>query len=177
MSKLVTTAMPQAQADKLIARVEQPLAKHYNGQGVARPSEYLPLSEEHFQPVFEALWQAHVEFGTSRSHKKLLGQKRRREEPALAAGGEAGDVDADAALPAKKKGARRRQQSDDANDGAEGVAQPAEARVVQAAQQPRKPPPTDAVSSGSAAAPAQLLANKGRFAGTLAARLLGGGAS
>jgi hypothetical protein len=25
--------MPQAQADKLIARVVQPLQKHYNGQG------------------------------------------------------------------------------------------------------------------------------------------------
>ena len=34
--KWTSTPMPQAQADKLIARVAQPLPRHYNGQGCAR---------------------------------------------------------------------------------------------------------------------------------------------
>ena len=33
--KVKVSAMPQAQADKLIGRVAQPLPRHYNGQGCA----------------------------------------------------------------------------------------------------------------------------------------------
>ena len=35
VTKTVTKTMPQPQADKLIAKVAQPLPRHYNGQGYA----------------------------------------------------------------------------------------------------------------------------------------------
>ena len=161
--KMISVPMPQLQADKIIGRVEQPLAKHYNGQGLAQASHYLPLSDEDFQPTFEALWDAHVEFGTSRSHKKLLG-KRKHEGSALEAG-------AGVAQPGPQvSGKAHRQHKEETAMSAEASAEPA-ARIVPAAA-PRKPP---AESAGAATVASHTLANKGRFAGTLAARLLSGG--
>ena len=162
--KMISVPMPQLQADKIIGRVEQPLAKHYNGQGLAQASHYLPLSDEDFQPTFEALWDAHVEFGTSRSHKKLLG-KRKHEGSALEAG--AGVAQPGPQVCGK---AAKRQQKEETAMSAEASAEPA-ARIVPAAA-PRKPP---AESAGAATVASHTLANKGRFAGTLAARLLSGG--
>lgn len=160
--KMISVPMPQLQADKIIGRVEQPLAKHYNGQGLAQASHYLPLSDNDFQPTFEALWDAHVEFGTSRSHKKLLG-KRKHEGSALEAG-------AGVAQPQVSGKAAKRQQKEETAMSAEASAEPAP-RVVPAAA-PRKPP---AESAGAATVASHTLANKGRFAGTLAAKLLSGG--
>ena len=71
--------VPQPRADKLFGKVAQPLRRHYNGQGVAQPSDYVPLSDKHFLAMFEALWQAHVAFG---GWKKKPKKKRKREEAA-----------------------------------------------------------------------------------------------
>ena len=162
--KMISVPMPQLQADKIIGRVEQPLAKHYNGQGLAQASHFLPLSDDDFQTTFEALWDAHVEFGTSRSHKKLLG-KRKHEGSAIEAG-------AGVAQPGPRVSGRaaRRQQKEETAMTAEASAEPAARNVPAAAS--RKPP---AESAGAAAVASHTLANKGRFAGTLAAKLLSGG--
>ena len=103
----------------------------------------------------------HIEFGTSRSHKKLLGKKRRRDLPSdsSAADASAAATDAEGRSAKRKKGAARV----DATVPADGPVQTSATRA-------------STHSSSTAAAPTpQLIANKGRFSGTLAARMLGGG--
>ena len=145
--------MPQSQADKLIGRVAQPLSRHFNGQGMVQASDYVPLTDEDFGSTFMALWDAHINFGTSRSHKKLLGKKR---QPAAAV--ESGGIDDDA------RGVSQKRKHDEIARSSARVKTDGTASAISKAPTPAAPP----------AAAAQPLANKGRFAGTLAARLLGG---
>ena len=77
-SSLQPTAV-HAREEHALLRVAQPLSRHYNGQGVVRPSETLPLSGDGFGDAFGALWDEHVNFGTSVSHKKLKAKGARME--------------------------------------------------------------------------------------------------
>ena len=138
--RVVPVAQPRA--DKLFGKVAQPLPRHYNGQGVAQPSDYVPLSDADFVATFEALWQAHVEFGTTKSHKKLLGKKRKRVEPE---GGAAAAALAAVAADAPMKGEKKKK---------------------------KKPAQT---GTSAPPAPPPVVASKGRWESTMAARLLGGG--
>ncbi|KAL1499560.1 hypothetical protein AB1Y20_011761 [Prymnesium parvum] len=158
--------IPQPQADKLIARSVQPLRRHYNGQGLAKESLYLALTDGTFMQAFEGLWAEHVDFGTSRSHKKLFG-KARGPAPewrkALDAKERAGDEGGGPAqhggsqLGAKSRKRKQRQSSE-----AVVVARPG-SRAAQAMA---------SANSSSEAPRKRVLPNTGRFAGTLAARLL-----
>ena len=153
MSKSVLP-MPQSQADKLIGARLQPAARHFNGQGVALPSAYLPLSGEDFSLDFQALWEAHVNFGTSRSHKKLLGKKRQRD------GDEPKQQQHQGGGSSSKPGNSNKRPKASSESSA-----PASSHATASITSVRPTPVSDA----------QPLTNKGRFAGTLAARLLGGG--
>lgn len=66
--------------EKLMAPVLQPAGNQYNGQGVVQASTCLPLHMEGFDLQWRALWDQHVNFGLTRSHKKLSkqGAKRKR---------------------------------------------------------------------------------------------------
>ena len=158
MSKSVLP-MPQSQADKLIGARLQPAARHFNGQGVALPSAYLPLSGEDFSLDFQALWEAHVNFGTSRSHKKLLGKKRQRDgdEPKQQQQQQGGGSGGSSSKPGNSNNKRPKPSS--------VSSAPASSHATASITSVRPTPVSDA----------QPLTNKGRFAGTLAARLLGGG--
>ena len=187
MVKNVTIVpMPQAQADKLIARVAQPLPRHYNGQGyvpdstsalptsalpshicrlglprrAARPSDFIPLSDGDFMASFQGLWEAHVEFGTTRSHKKLQGKRRREDAPPTS-------TSTGAPVPKKAKAALHAVDSTTSALAATGAAMAG--KLSQAASK------ASSISRGTEAPKAQVLANKARFGSTLAARLLGGG--
>ena len=140
---------------------------------VARPSEYVPLSDGAFQPTFDALWSAHVDFGTSRSHKKLLGKKRRA-EPLLAA-----DVLGESVAAAPREDAKKRRREERRAErtqaaSAESSDNPAANPIVAAGDAAADGLGTGTGAKAATAAP-QVLANKGRFAGTLAAKLLGVG--
>ena len=54
----------------------EPLPSHYNGLGLLRPTVSVPLASDDFMASFRVLWEEHVDFGTSRSHKKLLAQDK-----------------------------------------------------------------------------------------------------
>ena len=165
----------QAHCDKVLAKLVQPLSRHYNGQGcvrekshsapsavecsrerpvtacvcrLAQPSVYLPLTDVAFFPTFQAVWAAHVDFGTSRSHKKLLGKKRKSESAPTDA----------VAMPPKLK--QRKPQAPTGSELPASSAAPIESKTPRA--------PTAAPSS-------EQLANKGRWGSTMAARLLSGG--
>jgi len=113
-------------------------------------------------PTFEALWEAHVEFGTTKSHKKLLGKKRKRVpetvegasampgSSAAAGGGRAPSVHAGVSSDGPPRAGATATQA-----GAAGAA-------GAAASKPPRP------------AAAEPLATKGRWGSTMAARLLGG---
>ena len=129
---------------------------------VAQPSDYVPLSDESFMPAFEALWEAHVEFGTTKSHKKLLGKKRKRAVET---------VEGASAMPGSSAAAGCGR-TPSAHAGVSSVAPPqAGATATQAGA---------AGAAGAAAGrpprlpAAEPLANKGRWGSTMAARLLGG---
>ena len=165
----------QSHSDKVLAKVVQPLSRHYNGQGCAkamisimhlnahmseratrvrrlvRPSDYVPLSDDAFFPTFHALWDAHIDFGTNRSHKKLLGKKRKSE---------ATPIDAVAKSMLKQ---RKRPSSE---SGLPAVSAAPSGRALPSETTPRAP---------AAAPSSEQLANKGRWGSTMAARLLGGG--
>ena len=94
-------ATSQPRVDKALARVAQPLARHYNGQGLVRASTYVPLSSDGFDGTFESLWKEHVDFGTSRAHKKLGKRQRAKQDQGSTAGGEA-SCSAGGAEPAAK---------------------------------------------------------------------------
>lgn len=120
--------------------------------------------------AFEQVWDAHVEFGTSRSHKKLLGKKRQREAAAevLADGDAAASVsERQPKGNAKKRREERRREEVMTQADVEGGAPP---------PAPRRPEKTAPVARAPATDSAPM-ATKGRFGGTLAARLLGGGGS
>ena len=152
-----------------VKNTAQPLNKHYNGQGcvvspglahahashsphparLVHPSAYLPLAEEAFMAGFEVRWGEHVDFGTSRSHKKKGKAKAAQPvEWTLDASGNPVEKTRDEAPPPKKQ-------------------RPAKAAPAEAARgRPRERLKTQA--------PNTVLTSKGRFAGTLAASLLGG---
>ena len=149
---------------------------------LARASDYIPLSEDDFMNAFQQVWDAHVEFGTSRSHKKLLGKKRQRQASAEVSAVQDGDMVASVGerqpkLNAKRFREERRREEGLAQAGVKrggsgsgggGAPPPASAPAM---ERPEKAAPV-ARASASDSAP---MANKGRFGGTLAARLLGGG--
>jgi hypothetical protein len=109
----------------------------------------LPLAEEAFMAGFEARWGEHVDFGTSRSHKKKGKAKAAQPvEWTLDASGNPVEKTRDEAPPPKKQ-------------------RPAKVAPSEAARgRPRERVKTQA--------PNTVLTSKGRFAGTLAASLLGG---
>ena len=153
-----------------VKNTAQPLNKHYNGQGCVRglpgpahahashsphrgrlvhPSAYLPLADEAFMAGFEARWGEHVDFGTSRSHKKKGKAKTAQPvEWTLDASGNPVEKTRDEAPPPKKQRPAK-------------AAPPEDARG-----RPRERVKTQATNT--------VLTSKGRFAGTLAASLLGG---
>jgi hypothetical protein len=122
----------------------------------------LPLSDDGFIPKFKDLWAAHIDFGTSRSHKKLLGKKLRDEAQAFKA-----------SLMPDEKGSKKQRRLKDAGmaGGARHNLQP----MLQVSDAVQPPLPIQVGGPESLTISTLPLANKGRFAGTLAARLLGGG--
>ena len=121
-----------------------------------RSSEYVQLGSETFLDEFGVLWDEHINFGTSRSHKKQLQRDQdqemewrvRAEAKAQEAAAAGGDGHASARKPKKK---RKRADTDG------GV----HAKVLTGS------------APGSTKATQSMLPNKGRFSGTLAAQLLG----
>ena len=109
-------------------------------------------------PTFEALWAAHVEFGTTKSHKKLLGKKRKPVESA------ATNDAPKSAKPTKQPRETWRQLQSSGGDAALAAAAASSAPS-------RAPGPSTAASDG---ARSEMLANKGRWGSTMAAQLLGG---
>mmetsp|Transcript_50175 Transcript_50175/g.166155 ORF Transcript_50175/g.166155 Transcript_50175/m.166155 type:complete len:135 (-) Transcript_50175:178-582(-) len=125
----------------------EPLPSHYNGLGLLRPTVSVPLASDDFMASFRVLWEEHVDFGTSRSHKKLLAQDKGASEwrDRLAAKKQAEAEPAEAAKKQKRKSAA----------GA-------------AAEPPRRPPPAAAPPPARPA----VLPNKGRWGSTLASQLI-----
>ena len=138
-------------------------------------SHYIALTAEDFLDEFEGVWEQHIDFGTSRSHKKLLGKKRApeqwqaqleakreadrvRESGATSADGEApsSDDDGPPARPPRDKQKRKRRDA-----GPDRVKARAGAGAA-------------AVAQGTVGAVGSVMANKGRFGSTLAAQLLRG---
>ena len=170
--RTVIQPVPQPQVDKLLSRVAQPMPRHYNGQGVAQPSDYVPLTHDAFMPAFEALWAAHVEFGTTRSHKRLFGKRRAEDRPSAAtvAGRDAGPRRKKAAPAEGERTAAAADKAEPPHSNAQAVTAKAHSgggggTAVNSTAGPAK---------GGGGAGAKVLANKGRFGGTLAARLLSG---
>jgi hypothetical protein len=158
MSSSLQPAAVHAREEHALLRVAQPLGRHYNGQGVVRPSETLPLSGDGFGDAFGALWDEHVNFGTSVSHKKLKAKGARMEWRERLA---AADAERPAAAGAARKKKRRR--APDAleggdNDGGEAP--------------PPLPPPRAAAVAAAPPPPQKVVASTKRFSGTLAAALL-----
>ena len=137
---------------------------------LARPSEYVPLSAADFMDDFQSLWDEHVQFGTSRSHKKLLGKKRTQD-----AAGVSGLAGSSAMESAPRTQHGKSSSQDAGGSGADG----SEGGDVKKLRRDSARTMTAAASStqGGASAPSDAapMASKGRFSGTLAARLLGGG--
>ena len=120
------------------------------------PSTYLPLAGDGFIPAFEVRWEEHVDFGTSRSHKKKAGQQ----------------MEWRAKLETRKQEDEAKRPVADADEAE--VPPPKQRRVANAdssqgkSEKPKAPPTKTKPATG-------VLTNKGRFAGTLAASLLAGG--
>ena len=147
---------------------------------VAQPSDFVPLSDGAFMPAFEALWAQHIEFGTNRSHKKLFGKRRDDRPSAEAVGGADGSASACSKAPRRAAEAGAAAPTGLATNHALLEMEPtgAQRAATGAAERPQKNKPgrsKDGPAAATQAAAAQPLASKGRFAGTLAARLLGGG--
>ncbi|KAJ1618349.1 hypothetical protein T492DRAFT_1093168 [Pavlovales sp. CCMP2436] len=66
---------------RLAAPLLEPTPKHYNGQGVVRPSQAIALHSDDFEHQWRQLWALHVNFGTAVSHKKLA---KKAEKAAMA---------------------------------------------------------------------------------------------
>ena len=127
---------------------QQPLPKHYNGLGLVKPTASVHLKSETFDQIFLELWNEHVDFGTSRSHKKLMKTDR---EP----------------LEWKRRLISKRQ---DQSKRAEGTTS-----STNTAERGEKTERGKAVQTGKPkkTAPAKtLLPNRGRWGGTMAASLL-----
>lgn len=141
--------------------VLEPLPSHYNGLGLLRPSVSVQLKSDAFEQEFGQVWAEHVDFGTARSHKKLLKRDREASEwrSRLAA-----KQEVEAPTGTGKKRHRKPDRavgepgSAASSSGATAVsAAPAAVRPRAASQQPK----------------ATVLASKGRWGSTLASQLLG----
>lgn len=140
-----------------------------------RESDYVALGNDDFMATFESLWGEHVDFGTSRSHKKLIGKTRQPEEwrlrlDAKKAKADAGERASEHRLSVPGRDAKRKKKahapgagSQDLATGAVETAEPAAPRAPAVAPAPAPLAPTRVV-----------MPNKGRFGGTLAAQLLAG---
>ena len=159
MSSSLQPAAVHAREEHALLRVAQPLGRHYNGQGVVKPSETLPLSGDGFGDAFGALWDEHVNFGTSVSHKKLKAKGARMEWRERLA---AADAERPAAAGAARKKKRRR--APDALEGGESGADDGGAAPL--------PPPRAAAVAAAPPPPQKVVASTKRFSGTLAAALL-----
>ena len=138
----------------------QPLPRHYNGQGVLRPSLRIDLGEGDFAEQFQTMWDEHVNFGTAKSHKKLARRDAQQQMEWRARLHDKRDRESAQPAAAPKSGKKRRR--------AEGAAQ-AEQQVPKAqAAQPRPQPTQPKPQPAKAALP-----SKGRWDGCLAAKLLG----
>ena len=157
MSSSLQPAAVHAREEHALLRVAQPLGRHYNGQGVVKPSETLPLSGDGFGDAFGALWDEHVNFGTSVSHKKLKAKGARMEWRERLA---AADAERPAAADAARKKKRRR-----APDALEGGGDDGGAAL------PVLPPRVAAIAAAPPL-PQKVVASTKRFSGTLAAALL-----
>ena len=113
------------------------------------------MADETFMANFEARWNEHVDFGTSRSHKKK-GKAAQPVEWTLDASG----------MPMEKS---RKLEGADTE-----APPPKKQRPAKAAPEAGRGRPRERVKTQ---APNNVLASKGRFAGTLAASLLGGGSA
>eukprot|EP00967_Tisochrysis_lutea_P065231 scaffold84736_cov30-Tisochrysis_lutea.AAC.5 len=150
-----------------LAQVLEPLPRHYNGQGVLRPSICLQLRDESFQADFSSLWDEHVDFGTARSHKKLL--KRDREASEWRARLAAKQSEELIVHPKQSKKKRSSAESID-RELVAGSSMDALHGATRAAVQDKKTSTRQAAAAKSAAT---VLANKGRWGSTLASQLLG----
>ena len=120
--------------------------------------------------MFEDLWGEHVDFGTSRSHKKLLGKKRHEQSEWRARLEAKTLADSSEPHPARTAveggediGGRPKKNKRQKLQTVSVVAQPGS--VAAAAAQ------TAAAGGGGSD---QRLSNKGRWGGTMAAKLLEG---
>ena len=132
----------------------EPRLAHAWGR-VVHPSTYLTLADEAFMASFEVRWNEHVDFGTSRSHKKKKPAQQMEWRGRL----EARKQTAATERPPAEDGQRPRAAAARADASKEG-----------GSERPR-PPAKRAKTQPSTS----VLANKGRFTGTLAASLLSGG--
>jgi uncharacterized membrane protein len=124
----------------------------------------LQLTSDSFEPDFGQVWAEHVDFGTSRSHKKLLKRDREASEwrSRLAA-----KQTAEAPLGTGKKRQKKAERA---------AGEPASAmRGPGAGAAPAAPVAPAAVRPRMATQPkTTVLANKGRWGATLASQLLSG---
>lgn len=156
-------------APKRLPTMLEPLAKHYNGLGMLRPTECVLLRSGTFMQEFEALWDEHVDFGTARSHKKLLKRDREGSEwkQALAAK-QASDVAPSGPTESKslQKKAKRGHAGAGTEAGAAADASDGPAPLKRDTAAIVRPRPLQS-------AKAVALPNKGRWGSTLAMQLLG----
>ena len=123
---------------------------------------------------FQDLWDEHVQFGTSRSHKKLLGKKRTREsDPSVPSSSSSNENRGDSTMSGiSKPKSSKKQRHQAATTMAAGARNGSSSEAAAAARIVDRE--TSAETSRRASDAVQM-ANKGRFAGTLATRLLAGG--
>lgn len=146
--------------------VLEPLPSHYNGLGLIRPSVSMQLVSDSFEAEFGQVWTEHVDFGTARSHKKLLKRDREASEwrSRLAA---KQTVEAPPATGKKRRRNTERAAAEpvSARNGPGAGGAPALAPAAPAAVRPR---------AAASQPKATVLASKGRWGSTLASQLLGG---
>ena len=134
---------------------------------LARDSDYVPLSADDFMDAFQTIWDAHINFGTSKSHKNLMGKKRSRDDAMKLVEVVPGLGSSRESLSKREKKRRQREGSGESIANSTGALSAAGSAL---SSMPLQQPATRPASKDSAP-----LANKGRFSGTLAAKLLGGG--
>jgi len=156
-----------APKSRTLTAVVEPPVRLYNGLGMLRPSVCVQLQGGDFEAEFDALWNEHVDFGTARSHKKLLKRDRDASEwRSRLAAKQAVEVVPE---PGKKKrpkwGAAVEDDSplEPASLGQQAAPAPVAVGPTTVGARPRAPQQPKA----------QLLANKGRWGSTLASQLLG----
>lgn len=144
----------------------EPLSSHYNGLGLLRPSVSVQLKSDSFGDEFARVWAEHVDFGTARSHKKLLKRDREASEwRSRLAAKQAVEAPTGAGRKRQRKAEPAAGQPVSATPGHGDGGAPA-ARAAPAAAAPPRP-------RAASQAKATVLASKGRWGSTLASQLLG----